>query len=290
MADRGRQLGLFGGCQRWSGRRASYRPAGEPFEPGRYVVEAIDFALAKSYVHQHHYSGSMPASRLQVGLFQKESAFSSSRLVGVTVLSVPVQERSIPAWLDGLNPRLGIEIGRLVLADEVPANGESWFLGRTFRVMRKELPEVQGVISYCDPIERRNEAGDIIKRGHTGVIYQAFNGRFVGRSSARTMVLSRDGRCISERALSKVRLEEQGAGYAIRQLQEMGAPPPKPFESGKAYVDRALVEGSFQRQRHPGNLCFRWILNPKKFSSEAIGRASPATTGRGTQLEPSMIP
>jgi len=288
VADPVQQLGLFEGCQRWSGRRASYRPAGEPFEPNRYGVEVIDFALAKAYVHENHYSGSMPASRLQVGLFQKESPFHRSGLVGVAVLSVPVQEQAIPAWLDGLNPRLGVEIGRLVLADAVPANGESWFLGRTFKVMRKMLPEVVGVLSYCDPLERRNAVGEIVKRGHTGVIYQAFNGKYVGRSSARRMVLARDGRCISERALSKIRLEEQGAGYAIRQLCDMGAPAPKPFESGRAYVDRAIEEGSFQRVRHPGNLCFRWFVKPRKRSSEAVRHANPAEATSDAKLAPSI--
>ncbi len=64
--------------------------------------------------------------------------------------ALPVQERAVPAWLDGLPPRQGVEIRRLVLLDAVPANGgESWFLGRAFRLLRALLPEVCGVLSYC---------------------------------------------------------------------------------------------------------------------------------------------
>jgi hypothetical protein len=113
---------LFGSCQPWRGRRATYRPAGEPFAPSRYAVEPIPFAQAKAYVTEHHYSGSMPVSRLQLGLMHKASPVSSALLAGVIVLLVPVQERAIPACFNGLDPRLGIEIGRVVLDDSIPVD------------------------------------------------------------------------------------------------------------------------------------------------------------------------
>lgn len=258
MIGRPEQRGLFEECQRWRDRRPSYRPAGEPFDPNRYEARPIEFATAKAYVVKAHYSGSMPAARQQIGLYEKASPFQSDKLVGAIVLSVPIQEQAIPAWLDGLDPRLGVEIGRLVLDDHVPGNGETWFLGKTFKLMRTLLPEVRGVISYSDPIERRTASGEVVKRGHVGTVYRAFNGRYVGRSSARTLIVARDGRTVSERALSKIRLEEQGAGYAIRQLQELGAPARHPGESGKDYLQRALADGQFHRVRHPGNLTFAW--------------------------------
>lgn len=261
MTVLGEQLALFGGCQRWRQGREHYRPAGEPFEPTRYGVEPIDFRLSRQFVTQHHYSGTMPAARLQLGLRHKASAFQTDTLAGVLVFSVPVpvQEQAVPAWL-GLPPRLGIEIGRLVLLDAVPGNGESWFLGRCFRLLRQLLPEVQGVLSYCDPLERRDAQGHVVKRGHIGTVYKAFNGRYAGRSAARTLLLSADGRSVNERTLSKIRLGEQGAGYAIRQLQALGAPAPRPGEAGPAYVARAVSEGGFRKVRHPGNLAFTWRL------------------------------
>lgn len=261
MSSVGEQLALFDVCQRWHGRRESYRPAGEPFDPSRYGVSPIDFGPARRFVVDHHYSGTMPAARQQFGLFHKESAMRPEALAGVLVFSVPVQERAIPAWLDGLSPRLGVEIGRLVLLDAVPANGESWFLGRAFRLLRRLLPEVRGVLSYCDPVERRDAAGRVVKRGHIGTVYRAFNGRYAGRSAPRTAIVSSDGRCINERSLSKIRHDEQSAGYAMRQLQALGAPPRRPCEEGAAYVARALAEGGFRKVRHPGNLTFVWRLS-----------------------------
>lgn len=249
---------LFASCQRWSAGRASYRPAGEPIDPSRYDVCLIDFSAAKAFVTGHHYSGSMPAARLQIGLFSKPSAFQGTKLAGVLVFSVPMQEAAIPAWLDGMSPRQGVEIGRLVLLDEVPANGETWFLGRAFRALRANLPDVRGVLSYSDPVERVDAEGNVVKRGHVGTIYRAHNGRFVGRSSPRTLTISSDGRCVSERALSKIRRGEHGADYAARQLVGMGAPARQMFEDGADYVKRAIAEGGFRKVRHPGNLAFVW--------------------------------
>lgn len=255
----GAQLALFSGCQRWRGGREQYRPAGEPFEPARYGVEPIGFTPARRFVAEHHYSATMPAARLQLGLMHKASAFQAETLAGVIVFSVPVQEQAVPAWL-GLPPRLGIEIGRLVLLDAVPGNGESWFLGRCFRLLRQMLPEVRGVLSYCDPLERRDAEGRVVKRGHIGTVYRAFNGCYAGRSAARTLVLAPDGRSVNERTLSKIRLGEQGAGYAVRQLQALGAPAPLPGEEGSAYVARALDDGGFRKIWHPGNLAFTWRM------------------------------
>ncbi|GAO20213.1 hypothetical protein ALISP_0033 [Alicycliphilus sp. B1] len=257
LSHSGEQLALFGGCQRWRLGQERYRPAGEPFDPGRYGAEPIGFAKARCFVVDHHYSATMPVARLQIGLLHKASACRPETLAGVLVFSVPVQEQAVPAWL-GLPPRLGIEIGRLVLLDAVPGNGESWFLGRCFRLLRQLLPEVRGVLSYCDPLERRDAQGRVVKRGHIGTVYKAFNGRYAGRSAARTLLLAPDGRSVNERTLSKIRRGEQGAGYAVRQLQALGAPAPFPGEDGSAYVTRALDEGGFRKLRHPGNLTFTW--------------------------------
>ncbi len=265
----------FTSCQRWRHRRASYRPAGELIDVARHQVAPIAFGDAKRFVQAHHYSGTMPAAQLTLGLFAKASRFHAEQLAGVLVFSVPVQEASIPAWLNGLSPRAGVEIGRLVLSDSVPGNGETFMLGRAFRHLRNRMPHVDGVLSYCDPVERTDADGRVVKRGHIGTIYKAHNGRFAGTSSPRTLILARDGRCVSERALSKIRRAEQGADYATRQLVAMGAPARLPFEDGAAYLRRALSEGDFRRVRHPGNFVFTWRL--KHRCAGAMATASDAT-------------
>jgi len=67
-----------------------------------------------------------------------------------------------------------LELGRLVLGDEVPANGESWFVGQVFR--QAALAGVRGVVSFSDPMPRAAADGTTITPGpYVGTIYQALN-------------------------------------------------------------------------------------------------------------------
>jgi hypothetical protein len=241
-------------CQRWNHRRAAYRPAGEVFDARFAGVEAIDEQTAKAFVIAHHYSGSYPAARLRAGLFVH------ARLAGVAVFSVPMNERTVPHYFPDLEPIAGVELGRLVLLDDVAANAESWFMARAFRLVRAQLG-VRGIVSYSDPVARVAADGTRVKPGHVGIVYQALNAAYRGRSTPRTQLLARDGRIVSQRALSKLRSEDRGEAYAYAQLRDMGAPERQPFESGADYVRRALSEGGFRAARHPGNHAYTWRLD-----------------------------
>lgn len=245
-------------CQRWKCRRDSYRPAGEVIDTASYGVEAVEESAAKAFVEAHHYSGSYPAARVRVGLYRSRK-FWAAELVGVCVFGVPAQRRTVPAYASGVAD--GVVLSRFVLRDEVPANGETWFLARAFRVLRRARPEVGVVISYSDPLRRVAVDGSVVLPGHVGTIYQAFNGQYLGRSGSETLHLSADGRIVSRRALSKIKLEERGAAYAYRQLLEMGAPPRNPLEESSAYVARAMASTAFRRVRHPGNHVYAWPLS-----------------------------
>lgn len=259
--------------QRWLCRRDSYRPAGEPIDPSQYGAVVIETAQAKRFVSEHHYSGSYPAARLNVGLLHA-APWRRSRLVGVAVFSVPMQAAAIGKYT-GLPAAIGVELGRFVLLDEVPGNGETWFLGQAFRLLRQEKPEVRGVIAYADPVSRMTASGRLVKPGHVGTIYQAHNGRYLSRSSSRTLWLATDGTVISGRALSKLRADDQGAAYAYKQLLEHGAPRRKPLESSRAYVVRALHEGPFRKVRHPGNHVYSWGLDRLTKRALPAGLAYP---------------
>lgn len=253
------QADLFARCQRWRDGRASYRPAGEVFDPTRARVELIDEGDAKAFVCRTHYSGTYPAARCRVGLFVKRP-FQEERLAGVAVFSVPMNNSAIPAWFPGLAAGEGVELGRFVLLDEVEANAETWFQARALRALATQLPMLRAVVSYCDPVARTDEAGNKVFPGHLGTIYRAGNAAALGRSTARTLRLLPNGRVASERALSKVRADDCGAGYAVEQLVAAGAPKRQPFETGAAYLARLEMSGLFRRLRHPGNLVFGWDL------------------------------
>lgn len=246
-------------CQRWRARRDSYRPAGEPIQTADFEVALIpgDNA-AKAFIVEHHYSGSYPAARERIGLYRH------AELVGVAVFSVPVRG----AVLDHLPcPRgAAVELGRLVLLDDVPANGESWFIARAFELLRRR--GLEGVISHADPVPRRDAAGREVFAGHLGTIYQASNAVFAGLATARTLRLLPDGSVFSERSISKIRAQERGWRYAVDQLVAAGADEP----SGdlRAWLPSAL-EVATRRMKHSGNLRYLFGL------TKAVRKRLPAS-------------
>ena len=222
-------------------------------------MQPIEEAVAKNYVVANHYSGTYPAARFRAGLFE-HSEFHRPRLVGVAVFSVPMTQSVIPKYL-GVAASRGVELGRLVLDHAVPGNGESFFLGRAFKLLRTAI-NPDGVVSFCDPVARFNAAGAEVKRSHTGVIYRAHNAMAAGRTLPRTQLLLPNGLCASERALSKIRNHEQGYDYAVRQLLAAGAPPRMLGEAPSGWLARLRAAGFLRTIRHPGNYAFVWHFRP----------------------------
>ena len=85
-----------------------------------------------------------------------------------------------------------MEIGRLVLLDNVPANGETWILGRCFELL--QATGLRGVLSFSDPMPRRSVlSGSLVMPGHVGTCYQAVNDIYLWRSIHCTERLLRSG-------------------------------------------------------------------------------------------------
>jgi hypothetical protein len=243
-----------GGCQRWRERRARYRPAGEPIDPRRHAVDRIEERDARRFVETHHYSGSWPATRLSIGLMRRGR--SGFYLAGVAAFSVPMTNAVLQHHL-GVGLDHGIELGRLVLLDEVEANAESWMVARALRQARAILG-VSRVLGFCDPVERTDQDGNVRKRGHIGTVYRATNAEPAGRSGPRTLWLLPTGAVLSGRAASKLRRGERGIDYVLRQLGAAGAPPRDIGEDGAAYLARLRATRVLRPLRHPGNLVCRW--------------------------------
>ena len=124
--------------------------------------------------------------------------------------------------------------------------------------MREALPSVRGVVAYSDPVERRDESGQLVKRGHIGTIYRATNAQYRGLSSRRTLWLAPSGISFADRALSKVRLGETGERYVMERLRALGAPRRQTGEGGADYVARLKGCSWLKPMRHPGNHTFTW--------------------------------
>jgi hypothetical protein len=247
--------------QRWRAGRASYRPAGETINQLRYEVAAIEGDTEpKRFVVEHHYSGTYPAARFRFGLYR------GAALVGVAVFSHPCNDRVLTAVFGGQAIE-AVELGRFVLLDDVEGNGETWFLARCFRELRRL--ELRGVVSFSDPMPRTSAAGIRVFPGHVGTIYQAHNGRYLGRGTARTLRLLPDGSVLNARTVQKIRTGERGWRYAAEQLTRAGAPAvPTDPAARLRWLQGAL--GGLRTLSHPGNHRYAW----------AFGRAALALPAR----------
>lgn len=243
-------------AQRWSHRRATWRPQREPFDPSRFRVDGLDVGAARRFVLKHHYSGSFPVAIASYGLFERTGAHQES-LAGVVVFSVPVQPRAACAYGAGETPFC--DLGRFLLAEHVGGNAETWTLARAIRLMAADhqsddrRPRYPLILAYSDPVPRTDARGTVRFAGHFGGIYREKSALYLGRATRRRIWLTPDGTTISDRALSKLRTGGSGAAYAYAQLRRHGAPGRDAGESDAAYVARALRDGPFRPVRHAGN-------------------------------------
>jgi hypothetical protein len=183
-------------AQRWRDQKTTFIPPASRFTPTEFDVVPIDFdRIAKSFVIQHHYSGSYPSARFRYGLYRR------GELVGVAVFSHPCRDDVLTNVFPG-QPTDSVELGRLVLLDEVGFNGETWFLARAFEHLRHE--GLRGVVSFSDPMPRDCADGRIVFGGHIGTIYQAFNGVYLGQAPKRTIRLLPNGTTFSARVAQKM--------------------------------------------------------------------------------------
>jgi hypothetical protein len=237
-------------CQRWRERRDSYRPAGEVITTRHYeVAELRSDAEARDFVLQHHYSGSYPAARFRFGLYW------GGLLVGVAVFSHPLRDEVLTSIFPG-RARDSVELGRFVLSDLVPGNGESWFLARCFELLRGR---VRGVVSFSDPFPRETADGRTVFGGHLGIIYQASNATYLGTGPRRTLRLLPDGRVFSNRAIQKIRAQERGWRYSAALLEAAGAAPLREGDDPRAWLSTWLPRLT-RAVRHPGHHRYAFAL------------------------------
>lgn len=259
--------------QRWRGSRTSYRPAGEVIDPRRYEVAAIEAAdneVARAFVLEHHYSDRWLAPRERVGLYR------GAQLVGVAVFSQPGTD-DVLAILP-CPPGEAVELGRLVLLDDVPGNGESWFIARALDVIRAR--GYAGLLTFADPVPRQRADGSTLMPGHRGIVYQASSMTYTGRATPRTLKMLPDGTVFSEFAWSKIRRQVRGWEYATRQLVAAGAAPWDGAAPIKAWALRE-INRICTSVRHRGN--HRYVLGLDR----ATRRALPAhLAARGVAVQP----
>jgi hypothetical protein len=241
--------------QRWRERRALWARDLTVIDPKSYSVEIIGHDAARAFIARHHYLPTYPAAQLAVGLYG-----AGAVLEGVAVFAVPATGAVITRHTGFADPLRGCVLARLILTDAVPQNGESFFVARAFRHLRREKPGIEAVVSYSDP-----------SAGHIGRVYCALSAAHRAITRPRTVLRAGDT-TIAGRTLSKIRLGERGHAGAIDQLVSLGLPRPEFGEMPATWLWRVQRERHLVRHQQPGLYAYCFELTRE---ARRHGRALP---------------
>lgn len=122
-------------------------------------VKVIPSSIANPFVRKHHYSGKVCSnSQLHFG------AFLDGRLHGVLSYGSSIDKRKMQGLVEGTGWNEFLELNRMAFDEYLPRNSESYCIGKTLRMIRKQAPQIKWVVSFADGCS----CGD-------GTIYRASN-------------------------------------------------------------------------------------------------------------------
>lgn len=130
-----------------------------------YEIRPIENSIAQDVVVKNHYLHRKAPCSFAFGLFEK----ATDNLMGVVMYGTP-SSSSLRKGICGPEEKDNvIELTRLWVADEVPKNGESFLIGNTIPLVKKEI-----IVSYADT-----------SKNHVGYVYQSTNWIYTGLSAKR---------------------------------------------------------------------------------------------------------
>ena len=152
-------------------------------------VDWCDYKAAKFAVEHWHYSRSMPTPPvLRIG------AWEDGKFAGVVLFSRGANNNLGKPY--GLKAIEICELTRVALSKhETPV---SQIVACAIRFLKSNSPGLRLIVSFADPNE-----------GHVGIIYQAGNWTYSGRSNSTPKYRTRDGRLLHQRQVSKVGYKPQ---------------------------------------------------------------------------------
>ena len=208
------------------------------------VIKVIPADVANPFVKKHHYSGKIVAnSKLHFG------AFLDGKLHGVMSYGPSTDKRKMLSLVEGTEWDGFIELNRMAFDDYLPRNAESYCIGKTLRMIKRQAPQVKWVISFADGCS----CGD-------GTIYRASNFVLTGIKKNNERLLLPDGQkinriCLTSQPLTKRKelggkslSEISGGSVSVEKYMEVtGAKPLQGFQLryiyfiDKKYRDKLTV-------------------------------------------------
>jgi hypothetical protein len=169
------------------------------------VVAPIAPRIAGACIKRHHYSGKVvPNSQLHLGVFL------NGRLEGAMQFGPSLDKRKLQGLVAGTQWNGFIELNRMAFSDRLPRNAESRCLGIALRLIRKQYPHIEWVVSFADG----TQCGD-------GTIYRASGFELTGITPNKSIWQLPSGQTVSAATYSKGRhiLQDGASGQAsLRRL------------------------------------------------------------------------
>ena len=156
-----------------------------------FTVEEVPRKSIVKFIEKHHYSHNVNGvqSLYHYGLFT-EGNFGLPKMIGAMMYAHPSMPATAAKY-NPINPDKCLELRRLVCIDDTPKNTESYFIGKTFKLL-KQTTDMEVVVSFADQ-----------HQGHTGVIYKASNFDYLGETS-KGRILMVDGKEMHSRSLNQL--------------------------------------------------------------------------------------
>jgi hypothetical protein len=163
----------------------------------QYEIRPIENSIAQDLVVKNRYLHRKAPCSFAFGLFEKET----NDLMGVVMYGTPASA-PLRKGICGPDEKDNvIELTRLWVSDEVPANGESFLIGNTIPLVDKEI-----IVSFAE-----------IEKGHVGYVYQSTNWIYTGLSMARgnwtVKGLNKHSHTIADKYTSKELREKYGDDF-----------------------------------------------------------------------------
>lgn len=144
-------------------------------------IRVIPASVAHPFVRAHHYSGKVVNnSCLHFG------AFLDGDLHGVLSYGPSMDKSRVIGLVEGTGWNEFLELNRMAFDDYLPRNSESYCIGKTIRMIRRQAPQIKWIISFADG----TQCGD-------GTIYRASNFVLTGINRNKTIIRMPDGSAVA---------------------------------------------------------------------------------------------
>ena len=171
----------------------------EEIDVKKIQIKPIRSEIANAFVKKHHYSGKVTQnSQLHLG------AFYGGILHGVMSFGPSIDKRKTVAIMRDTKFNDYLELNRMAFDDYLPKNSESRSIAIAMKIIKKNYPTIEWIISFADA----TQCGD-------GAIYRASGFVLTQINKNKQMMLMPDGSIIARKTLDDYRDDRGRYGSAL---------------------------------------------------------------------------